>query len=125
MDPSKRGARESIASRPEPNPPVTGILVSARGALTMTGHPCSLDLETLLGHADFVRALARALLSDPDSVEEVVQRTWIAALERPPATAGTLKGWLSTVVRNFARQLARGEERRRVREHEAGQRVRS
>lgn len=43
----------------------------------------------------------------------------MAALEAPSADAGALRGWLARVVRNFALQRGRGEQRRTAREHGA------
>lgn len=78
-------------------------------------HP-ALRPETLLEHAEWVRALARTLVYDPDRVDDVVQETWVAALKAPPASTDRLRGWLATVVRNVARQTGRAEGRRRRRE---------
>ncbi len=70
--------------------------------------------ETLLEHGPFVRRIARSLLFDEHRVDDVVQETWLAALERPPRKA--LRGWLGTVVRNFSLRSLRGEGRRARRE---------
>src|SRR5262245_44842204 len=58
--------------------------------------------EHLLGHASFVRHVARALLDHEDRLEDVVQQTWLAALERPPRKTEGLASWLKTVCTNFA-----------------------
>ncbi|HKB17191.1 MAG TPA: sigma-70 family RNA polymerase sigma factor, partial [Planctomycetota bacterium] len=76
------------------------------------------DPETLLTHGDFVRALARSLL-DEHRAEDVVQQTWVAALERPPRAPGRLRAWLAIVARNFAARAARSEDRRARREEAA------
>ncbi|MCI0586836.1 MAG: sigma-70 family RNA polymerase sigma factor [Planctomycetes bacterium] len=76
------------------------------------------DPETLLTHGDFVRALARALL-DEHRAEDVVQQTWLAALERPPRAPGRLRAWLAIVAKNFAARAARSEDRRVRREQAA------
>ncbi|HKB14721.1 MAG TPA: sigma-70 family RNA polymerase sigma factor, partial [Planctomycetota bacterium] len=70
--------------------------------------------ETLLEHGPFVRRIARSLLFDEHRVDDVVQETWLAALERPPRTA--IRAWLGTVVRNFSLRALRGESRRTRRE---------
>jgi len=49
------------------------------------------DIETLLSHRPFVRALARRLVRDEARAEDVVQETWLAALRRPPRHAGALR----------------------------------
>lgn len=46
----------------------------------------------LLAHAGALRALARRILRDADAAEDVVQDTWMAALERPPAARERLGG---------------------------------
>lgn len=79
----------------------------------------SLSPEALLTHADFVRAIARSLLADDAAADDVVQDTMIAAMQRPPRVLGGLRGWLSTVARNFARQERRAAVRRTRRERAA------
>ena len=75
--------------------------------------------ESLLAHADFVRALARRLVLDEHQAEDVAQETWLAALEKPPRAVGAVRSWLATVTRNFARLAMRGESRRAARERVA------
>jgi len=75
-----------------------------------SGTPC---LEDLLEHGDFVRSLARSLVVDVHSADDLVQETWIVALRNPPRHSGALRGWLSTVVRNLARRSRRSRSRRR------------
>src|SRR5262249_53030483 len=79
------------------------------------------DAEELLRHVTWLRALARALVR-PDDVDDVVQETWPAARARPPGSAAALRAWLERVVRNVARQFARGAERRARREQVAATR---
>jgi RNA polymerase sigma factor (sigma-70 family) len=74
--------------------------------------------ESLLAHADFVRSLARRLVVDGNRADDVVQNTWLAALERPPRTAASLRAWLAVVTRNFA-FLTRREDRRRAAREQA------
>lgn len=71
-------------------------------------------LESLLEHADWVRRLAESLLLDQDQVDDVVQQTWLAAMERTPRRVATPRGWLAGVVRNVALQMSRTETRRRA-----------
>lgn len=80
--------------------------------------PLSLDSAELLQHDRFVRDLARSLLFDENRVDDVVQQAYLAALENPPRSLETLRGWLAKVVRNFAYR-ARREEHRRSRREEA------
>ncbi len=63
-----------------------------------------LDPAVLLEQARWVRALVRGLIRDEALAEDVVQETWVAALERRPAgdQAGGLRAWLAAVARNLA-----------------------
>ncbi len=71
-----------------------------------------MDAEALLAEARWVRRLARSLVRDDSVAEDLVQETWIAALEGAPADGGRLRPWLARVVRNFARQSHRGAANR-------------
>jgi RNA polymerase sigma-70 factor (ECF subfamily) len=82
----------------------------------MDSTPTPLDPELLLAHAGFVRSVARSLLRDGSAVDDVVQQTWLTALERPPRDAGALRRWLARVVRSVARESRRSDERRARRE---------
>lgn len=74
------------------------------------------NIDTLLRHQDWVRALARSLVADPSCADDVAQQTMLEAIERPPKDLSTPKGWLATVARNVARALARQDRRRQDRE---------
>ncbi|MHC4730708.1 MAG: RNA polymerase sigma factor [Planctomycetota bacterium] len=78
--------------------------------------------ETLLGHADFVRAVARGLLTDEHRIDDVVQETWLAALRGPPRADWGWRAWLAGVARNLARRQVREETRRRARERAGARR---
>ena len=68
----------------------------------------TLAAEALLVHAGWMRALARRLVVDPDRADDVVQQSFVAALERPSRHTGNLPAWLRRVVTNRARQEGRG-----------------
>src|SRR5262245_57851655 len=72
----------------------------------------SVPFETLLRHRDWVRALARRLVSDRSAADDIEQETWLEALRHPPRHATSTRGWLGTVVRNAARKLGRSATRR-------------
>ncbi|MCK6446068.1 MAG: sigma-70 family RNA polymerase sigma factor [Planctomycetes bacterium] len=74
------------------------------------------NVEALLEHADWVRALARTLIADSEAAEDVAQEAWLAALRAPPGHAMNLRGWLGAVVRNTARKFGRERTRRATRE---------
>lgn len=73
----------------------------------------------LLEHSDFLRRLSRRLVSDDDAASELEQSTWLIALERSPRTLSSVRGWLSTVLRNLSRESHRRDRRRRERERTA------
>lgn len=74
------------------------------------------DMDSLLVRAGWLRALAARLVTDAATADDLVQTTWLAALEHPPRREGPLEPWLARVVRNFARRRRRSDERRS--EHE-------
>lgn len=78
--------------------------------------PVAPTVDSLLAHADWVRALARHLVRDPQTADDVEQEVWREAIERPPANDSNVRGWLASVARNAARQLKRGDARRSRRE---------
>lgn len=83
----------------------------------MEPQPASrLPLDALLAEAGWLRALARSLVSDPSTADDLVQETWLAALKHPPAADRPLRPWLRTVVENFARMRRRGDGARAQRE---------
>lgn len=81
--------------------------------------PETRTIDDLLEHAAFARRLARALVTDAARADDVVQQTWLSALEHPPRSGRGLKAWLGTVVRNTAAKLRRDESRRETRERRA------
>ena len=85
----------------------------------MEAIPDAVNTEALLAHADWVRALARTLVADPNRADDVAQEAWVAALENPPRDARNLRGWFASVVRNAASQARRSETRRTAREQAA------
>jgi RNA polymerase sigma-70 factor (ECF subfamily) len=76
-----------------------------------------IGVEVLLEHAAFVKALARRLVRDEATAEDVAQQTWLAALRRPPDR--NPRSWLGTVARNVVRGVVRSDRRRLRRERTA------
>lgn len=72
--------------------------------------------DELLAEAGFLGRLARELVRGAERAEDLVQDTFVAALEHPPREPGALRGWLAIVARNLARNARRGERRRDARE---------
>ena len=70
-----------------------------------------------------MRGLAGALVRDPAAADDLVQETWLAAVRNPRASQGeasaTSQPWLSTVLRNAAKQWRRSKARRSRHELEA------
>jgi RNA polymerase sigma-70 factor (ECF subfamily) len=88
--------------------------------MAMTSQPLP-NLDLLLAQTDWVRALARRLVSDVDAADDVAQSTWLALLRRPLARSESveaLRAWLATTLRrNAARdsvERARRSERERM-----------
>jgi len=77
------------------------------------------DPHALLGHDDFLRALARGLVLDEARADDVVQQAWVAAIERGPDRPASLRAWLATAVRHIASKVRRGEGRRERHEQSA------
>jgi RNA polymerase sigma-70 factor (ECF subfamily) len=71
--------------------------------------------ERLLAHTEWLTRVARALTTSAEDAEEVVQQTWLKALERPPEHGGNLRGWLATLARNLVRSRRRSSVREAVR----------
>ncbi len=45
--------------------------------------PAPVPIETLLAHREWVRAVALAVVRDPNAADDVEQETWLAALRTP------------------------------------------
>lgn len=69
-----------------------------------------LSVETLLAERVWVERLARSLVADDATAADIVQQTWLAAVESPPRSSP--RGWLARVVRNAAFQSHRVATRR-------------
>lgn len=74
------------------------------------------NLRALLDQSGWIHALARRLVADPHLADDLVQETWVDALERRPDERRPLRGWLATVARNNLAKLRRGERNRVARE---------
>ena len=75
-----------------------------------------MDLDTLLHHRDFVRALARSLVADPHGADDAAQEAIVAALRNGPRAEGDLRGWFARVIVNIRKNAVRGAARRAERE---------
>lgn len=73
-------------------------------------------VEELLAEVAWVRTLARRLVRDEASADDVAQGAWAAALEREPAVGRSLRPWFARVVGRLARHRRRADARRLQRE---------
>ncbi len=88
------------------------------GQSTALPQPCA-DHAQLTAHYGWVHAVARNLVRDPWSAEDVTQETLLAALARPPREVPDdqrLRAWLARVAFNLSRLGARQGARQRARE---------
>jgi len=77
------------------------------------------SIYALLDQTTWIQSLARSLVSDPHAADDLVQDTWLSALESRPDTGRPLRGWLATVLRNHHAKRRRGETNRQAREEQA------
>ncbi len=82
----------------------------------MTGRDDSpVAVEELLEHQGWLRAVARALIGDEQDVDDIVQATYLTAIESPPRSREKLRGWMWAVMANHTRMgWRRGEIERRA-----------
>lgn len=69
-------------------------------------------------HAASLRRLARRLVRDPHDADDVLQETWLRAMQSPPRSAHRIGSWLETILSNVVRRRARQGRRAIRREHE-------
>jgi RNA polymerase sigma-70 factor (ECF subfamily) len=74
------------------------------------------DVAALLSAGPWVRGLARELCRDDAAADDVVQDTWLAALQAPLDAVRSPRGWLGQIARRFAFQDVRRRARRERRE---------
>ena len=70
----------------------------------------SVAMAELLADAQWVRALARALVADPHDADDLAQGACLLALRRPPSHGQNLRGWFQRVLENpLSSAILRGE----------------
>lgn len=67
-------------------------------------------------HTGALRRLARTLVRDAHTADDLVQETWLRVLQSPPPRAGDIGAWLRTVLRSLAGRARRAAARRSQRE---------
>ncbi len=77
------------------------------------------QVESLLEHDSFLRAMARRLLGDDVAADDVVQEAWLVALKSAKRPEDVRAGWLAGIVKNLVRRARRDGERRARRERTA------
>src|ERR1043165_917795 len=82
----------------------------------MPALPDSLTGDDLARHATALHRLARVLVGDEASAEDLAQDALLIGLEHPPRHRGALSGWLAKVARRLALDRSRSELRRLARE---------
>lgn len=73
-------------------------------------------LEQLAAEAVWLRRLARSLVADQATADDIVQDAYLAATVKPPPEDRPLRPWLARVVLNLARMRGRNAKRRLRRE---------
>lgn len=73
-------------------------------------------LEELLRHANFVRGLAKQLVADASSADDLVQDTFLAAVRVGVVPGPGIRTWLATTLKRTASNLRRTVARRVRRE---------
>src|SRR5262245_4977138 len=81
--------------------------------------PPALAPEQCLAHDRRLRALARELVRDASTADDLVQDAWLALLERG-TDVRSLSSWLATVARRLATRERRSGARRARREESVG-----
>ena len=76
-------------------------------------------LDQMLVHRGWLERLARSLIPDPGSADDVVQEVWLRALRAPPTHERSVRGWLGTVLRRVAIDRHRSVARRMNHERRA------
>lgn len=74
------------------------------------------DPAALVAHADAIRRLARSLVADDATADDVAQETMRVGLEHPPRAGYSPFAWLAGIARNVVRGIHRTERRRLARE---------
>src|SRR5687767_4105140 len=83
----------------------------------MDPHPLSGRLDELLAQRDWVRRVARALVSDASRADDLEQETWLRAAREPSPRSP--RAWLGTILRNTAVNMRLAEKRRNAHEDAA------
>jgi RNA polymerase sigma factor (sigma-70 family) len=75
-----------------------------------------MSLDELLSHRAWLQKFAERVARNHALADDLVQETWLVALQWQSSGQELARPWLARVLRNLARMRARGEERRKQRE---------
>jgi len=84
--------------------------------------PRELEIDELLRNSQWLQELARSLVGDAFTAEDLLQEALSHAKKEAKWATGHLGGWVAGIVRNLAKQHFRKESRRISREQEAAYR---
>lgn len=82
----------------------------------------TVTVETLLSEQDWLRALARRLVRDESRADDLLQDVFVRVISSPPRTVRSLRAWLTRMLVNRHRDVARSEGARADREERAAPR---
>lgn len=68
--------------------------------------------DELMQHRDALRRMARGIIGETESAEDVVQSTFLSALESPRRSPDSLRAWLMRILRSRAVDVLRSRSRR-------------
>jgi RNA polymerase sigma-70 factor (ECF subfamily) len=75
-----------------------------------------MSLDELLSHKTWLQKFAERVARNHALADDLVQETWLVALQWQASGQELARPWLARVLRNLARMRARGEVRRKQRE---------
>src|SRR5438034_363306 len=92
-------------------------LASALGRLSSLN-----GVATIAAQSAALRSMVRALIADDATADDVVQETWLAAMEYPERPGFAPGAWLRGIARNIVRHMRRGDRARTRRESTSARR---
>ncbi len=78
--------------------------------------PIERRMTDLIAEDAFVRRLARRVVMDAATADDVAQDAFVAALAKEPPQGAPIRGWLTVILRRLASRMQRGARRRARRE---------
>ena len=75
-----------------------------------------IQMDELLSEREWLKRVAYRMVRDRDEADDVVQETYLAAIDSPPPSGRPTRGWLGRVATNVVRMRYRSKTRRKGRE---------